>query len=78
MSEEIVFNAAENLLIDECYEFILNLIKEAGIIVRNGFHKISTRDISVKDHSYELVTKYDRLTEECLTNGILAKYPDHK
>lgn len=76
--EEFVFSADENTLIDECNAFILDLIKEAGKIVLYGFDEISTKDASVKEHSYEIVTKYDRLTEECLINGILAKYPDHK
>lgn len=78
MSTQIQFSDMENSLIDDCYNFIVDHVRKAGDIVRDGFCKLTQEQISSKEFSFELVTEFDKRTEEFLINGILAKYPDHK
>lgn len=78
MSLQNEFSEMENNLIDDCYNFIVEHVRKAGDIVRDGFCKLTHEQISSKEYSFELVTEYDKRTEEYLINGILAKYPGHK
>ena len=61
----------------ECLDYMLELTKKAGEIVREGFFD-RQKAIETKTAFYDIVTVYDQRTEEFLINGILEKYPDHK
>lgn len=61
----------------ECLEWIKGVTRESGKIVKEGF---LSRNVAVdyKDGFYDVVTEYDRRTEEYLMGAIKAKYPGHK
>lgn len=75
----IVFSNLENQLIDECFEFAKTLVKNAGELVKEGYSK-SNDDLGIieKESKFDMVTDYDKKTEEFLVNAISTKYPDHK
>lgn len=60
----------------EIYEFVINLVKEAGVIFVEGYGK---KEVEYKDgRHYDIVTKYDKAIETLLIDGITAKYANHK
>lgn len=61
--------------LDECYEFVKNLVLKCGEIVKKGSNNIG--EVKTKADFYDLVTKYDGEVEEILINGIKEKYPSH-
>lgn len=56
--------------------FIKNLAKGAGAILRDGYNPLGTRT-TVKTAKWDVVTKYDKLSEKYLVNKIRTKYPNH-
>lgn len=61
---------------DEYYSTIIQLVQEAGAIVRE---KISQpKDTMTKSCEVDLVTEWDQKVEKLLIEGISSKYPDHK
>lgn len=74
-----MFSDTENQLIDEYFEFIKTLVKDAGEIVKEGYSK-SNDDLGIieKEAKWDMVTDYDKKTEEFLINAIKAKYSNHK
>lgn len=71
------YSSEDEQLIDNYYDLIIKLMYEGGKLVIDGFNK-ATKNIETKSGSWDLVTEYDKLVEELLITGILAKYPDHK
>lgn len=70
--------SSENVqLIDDCNSLIVELLKEAGKCLKEGFYA-ATKHVEFKDGNWDLVTEYDRKIEEIFMSGIRAKYPDHK
>lgn len=75
MATEVDFTDAS--VLNECLEWIKEVTKESGKIVKEGF-VCSNVNVDFKDDFYDLVTEYDRRTEDYLVGAIRAKYPDHK
>lgn len=74
----VQFSSNENQLIDDCFEFIKPLIKNAGELVKEGF-LTSKDDLGIVDKtSWDQVTDYDTKTEKFLMDAIKTKYPDHQ
>lgn len=61
----------------ECLEFVKDIVRRSGTIVREGFLN-RTMKVETKTAFFDLVTEYDRRTEEFLMAAIQAKYPGHK
>lgn len=74
-----MFSTKENQLIDEYFAFAKDLIKNAGKLVIEGYSK-SNDDIGVseKGAKWDMVTEYDKKTEDFLIGAIRTKYPDHR
>lgn len=74
----VKFSANENQLIDDCFDFIKPVIRNAGELVKEGFSK-SNNDLGIVDkQSWDKVTDYDMKTEAFLLNAIKTEYADHK
>lgn len=73
------FSDTENRLIDEYYDFIKNLVKKAGFLVKEGYDK-SNDDKGIKEKvaNWDMVTEYDKKTEDFLKTSIRNKYSNHK
>lgn len=63
--------------INEIFDFILDLTKKGGSVMREGFYGIQ-HVVQKNNNNWDLVTEYDTRVEDILINGILAKYPSHK
>lgn len=74
----IQFTAAEVAHIDECYPFIVRLIRDVGPIVRAGFAELSSQVVTTKAGSWDLVTQFDSEVEKQLMVGITAAYAHHR
>lgn len=61
--------------LDECFNFVKDLILKCGEIVKAGQQNIGKVD--AKTIFSDLVTKYDGEVENVLINGIKEKYPEH-
>lgn len=61
--------------LDECFDYVKQLILKCGEIVRVGQQNIGK--IDTKTIFSDLVTKYDGEVENVLINGIKEKYPKH-
>lgn len=61
----------------ECLKHVVSLTREAGLIVKQGYYD---RDLLVEDKGSpgDLVTEYDRRTENFLIESIRKTYPNHK
>lgn len=77
-SAAIEWTAAEREHIDECYPFIVRLMREVGPIVRAGFTECSTQVVTTKTGTWDLVTQFDRQVEQQLMAGITAVYAHHR
>lgn len=79
MTSTVIFSDAENQLIDKCFEFAKELVKNAGELVKEGYSK-SNEDLGIveKVAKWDMVTDYDKKTEAFLIDAIKTKYPDHK
>lgn len=64
-------------LADDCYVLALDLVRKAGLLVKEGFEELS-KTVDTKSGSWDLVTEYDAKVERLLINGITDIYPDHK
>lgn len=64
-------------LADDCYTLALKLVREAGLLVKEGFEQLS-KTVNTKSGSWDLVTEYDANVERLLIDGITGKYPDHQ
>lgn len=74
-----IFSTDENQLIDECFDFIKSVIREAGEYVKEGFSKANDDlGIEEKEDNWDMVTEYDKKTETFLINSIKTQYPQHK
>lgn len=74
-----MFTDEENRMIDEYFEFAKDLIKNAGKLVEEGYLKSNDdKGISEKGAKWDMVTEYDKKTEELLIEAIKSKYPEHK
>lgn len=69
------FSRAE--VLRECLEWIKDVSREGGRIVKEGFLN-PTVAVDYKEGYYDVVTEYDRRTEEYLMAAISSKYPGHK
>lgn len=67
----------EVAVLTECMEYMIEVTKKAGELVKEGFLDRS-KLIETKEVYYDVVTEYDRQTEDFLIGKIKAKYPDHK
>lgn len=77
--KKTMFTIEENQLIDECFAFAKDLAKSAGKLVNEGYFKSNDdMDIVEKGGKWDMVTEYDKRTEDFLIGQIRAKYPDHK
>lgn len=56
-------------------QFIKNLAKGAGAILRDGFRK--KMQVSVKSSKYDWVTEYDVKTENFIIEKLRKKFPNH-
>ncbi|KAG4070364.1 hypothetical protein HA402_006506 [Bradysia odoriphaga] len=63
-------------LANECSVFALDLVRQAGAIVKKGFEEL-TKTVNTKSGSWDLVTEYDSKVENLLITSITDKYPDH-
>lgn len=73
------FDTAENQLIDEYFAFISDVVRDAGEIVREGYEKSDAdKGITEKVANWDMVTEYDKRTEDFLKTSISKKYPAHK
>lgn len=70
-------NTTDQHLTDDCYILALDLVQEAGRLVKEGFDELS-KTVDTKSGSWDLVTEYDAKVEQLLINGIADKYPDHQ
>nr|CAI5847486.1 unnamed protein product [Callosobruchus analis] len=61
-------------LVKECFDYALQLVKEAGKVL------LTAKDYEVESKSdvYDLVTVYDRRIEEVLVKKLKEKWPYHK
>lgn len=79
MATSEMFSTPENQLIDECFEFIKTVVKNAGEFVKEGFFLSNDKlGIEEKEDNWDMVTDYDKKTEATLVNAIKTKYPNHK
>lgn len=79
MSTTNKFSDADQVLIDECFAFAKNLVRQAGELVKEGFHKsIDAKNVTEKTAKFDMVTEYDERVERYLMNEIRTKYSDHK
>ncbi|XP_063235053.1 inositol monophosphatase 1-like [Bacillus rossius redtenbacheri] len=62
--------------VEDCYLTALQLVREAGEIVMEGFR--SVKSVSTKTHVADLVTVYDTRVEDFLFSSLKKKYPSHK
>lgn len=62
--------------INEYYRAVLQLVKEAGSIVREKINQ--PQDPMMKSCEVDLVTEWDQKVEKLLIDGISSKFPDHK
>jgi len=60
------------------FETALDLVKQAGKLVRDAYDRSSNRDVFTKMSSTDLVTETDRNVESLLIDGLTAKFPNHK
>lgn len=75
----MAFNDAEDQLIDEYLAFVTELVYAAGEIVRTGYEKSDAdKGITAKVANWDMVTEYDKKTEDFLKSGICKHYPTHK
>ena len=73
------FTSDENGMIDECYQFMENLVQKAGELVKEGYAKnIADVEVADKVANWDMVTEYDRKVEAFLINEIKNNYPEHR
>jgi fructose-1,6-bisphosphatase/inositol monophosphatase family enzyme len=61
--------------LDECFEFVSNLVKECGEVLKEGFKNCG--EITIKTAEHDIVTIYDKKIEDILMKRIAEKYPEH-
>lgn len=69
--------SSDNKVIDDCYNLVLELVREAGSLVKEGFEEL-TKKVYTKSGTWDLVTEYDKRVEQLLISGITNKYPNHQ
>jgi len=62
---------------DEFFLFALDLVKQAGRMVKDAFAQ-PTSSITTKASATDLVTETDKAVEDLLINGLSKKFPDHE
>ncbi|KAJ4436033.1 uncharacterized protein [Periplaneta americana] len=62
--------------IEQYYETVLGITREAGKIIKEGIAR--TKNVDTKLGSWDLVTQYDRRVEKVLVAEISKKFPSHK
>ncbi|CAH1402408.1 unnamed protein product [Nezara viridula] len=62
--------------IDLYYKTVMEAVELASKIVLEGFQ--GTKNVKTKTASWDLVTEYDRKTEELLIKTLSKAFPDHK
>lgn len=60
-----------------CLEWITGVTRESGKIVKEGF-LCPNVSVDIKEGDHDVVTEYDRRTEDYLMQAIRDKYPEHK
>ncbi|KAK3893186.1 hypothetical protein Pcinc_002989 [Petrolisthes cinctipes] len=60
----------------EWFTVALNLVKEAGKVVRAAINK--KKNIEIKSSAVDLVTESDKAVEKMLISGLSSAFPDHK
>ncbi|XP_014216445.1 inositol monophosphatase 1 [Copidosoma floridanum] len=63
-------------LLDQYYELVLELVKEAGGLIKENISRQKT--IMTKSCEVDLVTETDQLVEKLFMTKISARYPEHK
>lgn len=63
--------------IQEAFDLALELTKQCGPIVLDGFRNAS-KSVSNKGRHWDLVTEYDRRVEDVLIEGLKKRFPDHR
>lgn len=63
--------------IQEAFDLALDLTKQCGPIVRDGFRNAS-KSVANKGRHWDLVTEYDRRVEAVLIEGLRKRFPDHR
>lgn len=71
------FNDDERQLIDDCFDMICKLAKEAGELVKKGYAE-TNKYIDTKFDASDMVTEYDKKVEKYLMEQIQVKYPSHR
>lgn len=69
------FSCAKTLR--ECLEWMEQVVREAGKIVKEGFEKPNMR-VDTKEGYYDVVTEFDRRSEDYIIQVIREKYSTHK
>jgi myo-inositol-1(or 4)-monophosphatase len=62
--------------LDECYDYVLNVIIKCGEIMRAGSRSMGV--VEMKDNYWDWVTEVDRRIEQVFIEEIAKKYPGHK
>lgn len=60
----------------ECFDTAIELVKTAGVLVRDAIKKKKT--IEIKSSAVDLVTESDKAVEKLLISGLMSTFPDHK
>ncbi|XP_012257040.2 inositol monophosphatase 1 [Athalia rosae] len=61
---------------NECYELVIGLVKEAGVLIKDRI--FTQKDVEQKSCDIDLVTLTDQEVEKLLIDGISSKFPDHR
>ncbi len=56
-------------------ELAIDAARQAGEILRRGLNEVM--EVSIKSTAVDLVTEYDRASQECIIRLIRAQFPDH-
>ncbi|XP_063986994.1 inositol monophosphatase 1-like [Diachasmimorpha longicaudata] len=62
--------------LNEYYDVALDLVKQAGAIIREKINR--PKDVSLKSCDVDLVTESDKEVEKLFMGGISSRYPDHR
>lgn len=77
--EMVDFSNSDNQLIDDCLALAERLVRTAGKLVCEGYHKaITDVEVTEKTAKWDVVTEYDRKVEDYLIAEIKSDYPEHR
>ncbi|XP_066584836.1 uncharacterized protein [Prorops nasuta] len=70
------YKTMESYNIDEYFDFVKELIMNAGMVIKDGINK--EKIIDCKGIDWDLVTDYDHKVEDAIIKNLSQKYPSHK